>query len=124
MAFHAGVKRRNLIAIAAILLWPSLSWAEPTSHGALLPNGAREVGKDRYQSPSPYAETLKFYWKMYGDHYPRKSIADLPGVRGVHIVNIGHGAWEGLNVYELNGVTRIFVLSREAPKVGQKKASP
>ena len=90
------------------------SFAEPTDHGAILPLGAHEVGRGRYQSASPYAETLKFYSKVYSvDHFPRRLIADVPGVRGIHLSNAGHGAWEGLNIYELNGVTRIFVVTRD-----------
>lgn len=120
------MSRSNRIAICvAAALWPAAALAEPTSHGALLPNGAHEVGKDRYQSPSPYAETVKFYSKIYStEHYARRAIADLPGVRAVHIDNPGRGGWEGLNIYELNGVTRIFVLAREqAPKTGARKSS-
>ena len=91
--------------------------AEPSAYGAVLPTGAHQVGKDRYQSPSGYAETLKFYSKVYSlEHYPRKPVADLPGVRAVHLVNGGRGEWESLNIYELNGSTRIFVL----PKVAKR----
>jgi hypothetical protein len=113
------VNRLSFIAIfAAAGLW-SGTWsvagsaAEPSAYGAILPNGAHQVGKDRYQSPSGFGETLKFYSKVYSvEHYPRKAIADLPGVRAIHLVNGGRGEWEGLNIYELNGSTRIFVLSR------------
>ena len=124
MAFPAVVTRAVFLAGAVVLaLAPGSALAEPTSHGAILPNGAHEVGKDRYQSPSPYLETVKFYWKVYSsEHYPRTQIADLPGVRGVHIANPGHGNWEGLNVYELNGTTRIFVLPREASPKPRKSS--
>jgi len=103
---------------AAFGVWSGISAgaataAEPSAYGAILPNGAHQVGKDRYQSPSGFGETLKFYSKVYSvEHYPRKAIADLPGVRAIHLVNGGRGEWEGLNIYELNGSTRIFVLSR------------
>jgi len=90
---------------------------EPSAYGAILPNGAHQVGKDRYQSPSGFGETLKFYSKVYSlEHYPRKAIADLPGVRAIHLANTGRGEWEGLNIYELNGSTRIFVLPRGAKR--------
>jgi hypothetical protein len=114
MAFTRAVNRPRLLAIlAAALLAPALARADPLVHGAIVPNGAHQVGKDRYQSPSGYAETVKFYSKVYSvEHYPRKPVADIPGVRAVHLVNGGHGDWDGLNIYEYNGVTRIFVLPR------------
>ena len=113
------MSRLAFIAIAAAALVAATARADaPSDRGAILPNGAHQVGRDRYQSPSAYAETLKFYQKVYSvEHYPRKSIADLPGVRAVHLVNAsGRGDWEGLNIYELNGSTRIFVV----PKVAKR----
>jgi len=103
---------------AAAGLWSGTGAAEPSAaYGAILPNGAHQVGKDRYQSPSGFGETLKFYSKVYSlEHYPRKAIADLPGVRAIHLANTGRGEWEGLNIYELNGSTRIFVLPRGAKR--------
>ncbi len=99
------------------------AFADKTSHGALLPPGAREVGQNRFRSPEVYQDTLKFYAKAYSsDRYPRTPIADLPGVRAEHIANPNrHDGWEGLNVYELNGETRVFVLARTKP---QKKRHP
>ncbi|MHB1844576.1 MAG: hypothetical protein ACYCWW_07055 [Deltaproteobacteria bacterium] len=100
--------------------------AEKTSHGALLPPGAREVGQDRFRSPEVYQDTLKFYAKTYSaEHFPRSLIADLPGVRAEHIANPSRReGWEGLNVYELNGETRIFVLARaKATSKRRKKES-
>jgi len=122
MAFTQPVNRSSFMAIclsflAAAGLSAVPARAEPLVHGAILPTGAHQVGKDRYQSPSGYAETLKFYSKVYSvEHYPRKTIADLPGVRAIHLVNGGHGDWEGLNIYDFNGVTRIFVLPRSAKR--------
>jgi hypothetical protein len=118
MAFTRPVHRLGcLTLIAAVTLAPAIARADPLVHGAILPNGAHQVGKDRYQSPSAFAETLKFYSKVYSvEHYPRKAVADLPGVRAIHIVNGGHGDWDGLNIYEYNGVTRIFVLPRMAKR--------
>ncbi len=113
----------RLSSIGLLLLGALLSpvaLADGTSHGAVLPQGAREVGPDRYQAAAAYSETLKFYQKIYSaERYPRKSIADLPGVRAVHIGNPGHTGWDGLNIYELNGVTRIYVLVHEGPVRGK-----
>jgi hypothetical protein len=71
------------------------------------------VGTDRFRSPTGYPDTLKFYLKAYSpERFPRTPIAALPGVRAMHIENPGGHDWEGLNIYELNGETRIFVLTR------------
>ncbi len=103
------------LALGLLLARPAA--AEKTDHGAILPAGAREVGQDRFRSPEDYEATLKFYGKTYSqDRFPRRRIADLPGVRAVHIANPSRrDGWEGLNVYELNGETRIFVLARSRP---------
>jgi hypothetical protein len=71
------------------------------------------VGPDRFRSPTGYPDTLKFFLKTYSpERFPRTPIAALPGVRAMHIENPGGRDWEGINVYELNGETRIFVLTR------------
>jgi hypothetical protein len=87
--------------------------------GAILPAGSQQVGEERYRSPSNYADTLTYYSKIYRAN-PRKTIVNQPGIRAVHIVNDGKGEWDGLNIYELGGETRIFVVVRDAPKSGEK----
>ena len=44
----------------------------------------------------------------------RRPIADQPGSRALHIENPEPraGQWDGLNVYELKGEVRVFVLLR------------
>ena len=83
--------------------------------GAVLPPGSQQVGEDRYKSPSSYADTLTFYSKQYKSN-PRKTIVNQPGLRGIHLVNDGRGDWEGLNIYELEGETKIFVVARDPVK--------
>ncbi|HUB08067.1 MAG TPA: hypothetical protein VMB50_13750 [Myxococcales bacterium] len=110
------------LALGLLAGRPSLA-SEKTVHGAILPGGSREVGEDRYRSPEAFEETLKFYAKTYSqERYPRRRIADLPGVRAIHLENPGHGGWDGLNIYELNGETRIFVLARaQTPRPAKRK---
>lgn len=96
---------------AAFLALPALA-AERVA-GAVLPDGARQVAENRYRVDRSYEETLKFLRSVYPPaRFPRKSIASQPGVKAVHIVNpeARAGSWEGMNVYELKGETRIFVL--------------
>lgn len=90
--------------------------------GAVLPPGSQQVGEDRYKSPSSYADTLTFYSKQYRNN-PRKSIVNQPGVRAIHLVNDGKGDWEGLNIYELDGETKIFVVAREPQRKSESRSS-
>ena len=96
--------------------------------GALLPNGSQQVGEDRYKSPSNWKDTLTWIEKKYPrSTYTYKTIVNQPGIRGFHIVNgvDKKSEWDGINVYELDGETRFFIVSRdppvkEAPKDGAK----
>jgi hypothetical protein len=63
---------------------------------------------------------LTFYGKQYKTN-PRKTIVNQPGIRAVHIVNDGKGDWDGLNVYEYEGETRIYVVPRDKPKARGEK---
>jgi hypothetical protein len=97
---------------ALILLLPMAGRAEKVA-GAILPDEIRKVAENRYRVDRSYEETLKFLKAAYPPaRYPRRSIASLPGVRAVHIENpeARPGTWDGLNVYEAKGETRIFVL--------------
>jgi len=82
--------------------------------GAVLPNGSKQVGEDRYKSPSSWKDTLTWLDKRYKAN-PRKTIVNQPGIRGIHIVNEGKGEWDGINVYELEGETRFYIVSRDPP---------
>lgn len=110
---------------ALIFLWALLAAPAPARagsaavKGAVLPPGSQQVGEDRFKSPSNYADTLTFYSKQYRNN-PRKSIVNQPGIRAVHLVNDGRGDWEGLNIYELDGETKIFVVARDSPKSASK----
>jgi hypothetical protein len=91
--------------------------------GAILPDEVRKVGENRYRVDRTYEDTLRFYRSAYPPaRYPRKTIASVPGVRATHIENpeLRPGAWDGLNVYETRGETRVFVLV--APEGGRKAA--
>jgi hypothetical protein len=98
--------------------------ATPLHKGAILPGGAPQVGEDRFRSPSNFVDTKLFYDKQYRTN-PRKSIINQPGIRAYHIVNDSKtGDWEGLNIYELDGETRIYVVSRDPqPKPTTEKAA-
>ena len=115
--------------IAALVFSAGTLWSLPASakdlvvKGAVLPGGCQQVGEDRYKSPSNYVDTMTWFTGPRGQYRsnPRKTIVNQPGIRGVHIVNdSGKGEWEGLNIYELDGETRIYVVSKDPPKGGQE----
>jgi hypothetical protein len=106
---------RYKAALAALLLaCPGLALAEKVA-GATLPDEARRIAEYRYQIDRKYDDVLKFFRATYSPaRYHRRPIADQPGVKAVHIENpdAKPGTWEGLNVYELKGETRVYVLVR------------
>jgi hypothetical protein len=106
---------RYKAALAAVLLsLPGVSLAERVA-GAVLPDEAVKVAENRFKVAKSYDDTLKFYRSVYAPgKYRRRPIADQPAVKAVHIENpdAKPGGWEGLNVYEVKGETRVFVLVR------------
>ena len=110
------VAPRYKAALAALLVaLPGFALAEKSA-GATLPEDARRIGENRYQVGRKYEDALKFFRTTYPPvKYPRRVIADQPGIKAVHIENpeARPGSWEGLNVYELKGETRVFVLVKQ-----------
>jgi hypothetical protein len=110
---------RYKAALAALLVaLPGLALAEKVA-GATLPEDSRKIGENRYQVDRKYEDVLKFFRTIYPPaKHPRRPIADQPGVKAVHIENpeAKPGSWEGLNVYELKGETRVFVLVKQQPR--------
>ncbi len=107
-----GPVPRYKAALAAVFLAaPGLALAEKAA-GAILPEDAVKIGENRFRVPKSYDETVKFFRGVYGPRFTRKSIADTPSVKAIHIDNpdARPGQWEGLNVYELKNETRVFVL--------------
>ncbi len=104
--------RYKAALVALFLAAPGLTFADKVA-GAVLPDDATKVSENRYRTNRSYEETVKFFRQVYGPaRYTRRQIVDRPGVKAVHIDNpdARPGQWEGLNVYELKGETRIFVL--------------
>jgi hypothetical protein len=97
-----------------LLLAPGIANALVVA-GATLPDDAKPIGENRYRLGRDYEAALKFYRTVYSARYTRRPIADQPGVKAVHIENpdAKPGQWEGLNVYELKGEVRVFVLLKK-----------
>lgn len=87
--------------------------------GAPMVPGARKIEEGRYVSPRTYDDTLEFYEKLYkGTTNVRfRAIINAPGIKAVHMQNTKGGGWLGINVYEINNQTRLFVVRADpAPK--------
>jgi hypothetical protein len=97
--------------------------------GVQLPDRASKVGERRYRVPQDWENTLKYFKTVYPlGSYPRRLIANQPGVKAIHIVNPDGKGWAGLNVYEANEEVRVYVVPPEgvpakAPKKKQDTKS-
>jgi hypothetical protein len=109
---------RYKAALAALFVaFPGVALAEKVA-GLTLPDDAKRIGENRYQVDRKYEDLLKhFRTACPPAKYPRRPIADQPGVKAVHIENpeAKPGQWEGLNVYEVKGEARFFVLLKQKP---------
>ncbi len=118
-----SLRSRYKPALAALLLAvPALAHAEKVA-GALLPDGATRIAENRYRVPRSYDDTLRFFRQTYAPaKFKRRPIADQPGLKAVHIDNpdARPGTWEGLNVYETKGETRVFVLVKPKEEAARK----
>jgi len=93
--------------------------------GAILPDDARAIEPNRYRIDRSFDDTLKFFKTVYPvAKYPRRTIVNQPGLKAVHIDNpdAKPNSWDGLNVYEFGGETRVFVLV--APDDKERKVRP
>jgi hypothetical protein len=103
-------KTRPLWLAGLLFLAPAAVSAEVVG-GVQLPDGARQVGENRYRAPGDLETTLKYYRTVYPpDRFPRRSIVNQPGVKAFHIINPSGKNFEGLNIYEANDEVRIFIV--------------
>lgn len=104
--------------IAALLTGTALA---SNAKGVQLPDGASQVGEDRYRAPSDYDGTLKYYRLVYPpSRYRWKAIIDQPGVKALHI-ELGSRAVEGINIYDANGEVRIYLVPAEQHPAKKKR---
>jgi hypothetical protein len=119
-----GRRVRYKAALAALFLaFPALSRAGRVA-GAVLPDEARPVELNRYVIGRTYEDTLKFYKTVYpAPRHAWTTVVSQPGLRAVHIENpdARPGTWDGLNVYELRGETRVFVLVAPGGEADKEK---
>ncbi|MBI5527687.1 MAG: hypothetical protein HY897_15250 [Deltaproteobacteria bacterium] len=73
----------------------------------------------RFLVPRNFNETVKFYKKLWrgNENIEFRKIVNLPSIRAVHVMNRSpKSEWEGMNIYEHKGETRIFILPRTKPQ--------
>lgn len=91
--------------------------------GVQLPDGASQVGEDRYRAPDDYDGTLKYYRLVYPPaRYRWKAVIDQPGVKAMHI-ELGIRGVEGINIYDANDSVRIYLVSAEPTKARKSSHS-
>ena len=77
-----------------------------------------EVG--RYQSARSYDETIDYYERVFKNTAGGvrwRSVVNIPGVKAKHVECLKKKTnWEGINIYELNGEVRFYVIPRDKGK--------
>jgi hypothetical protein len=97
--------------LAAALMAGGSAFAGESVLGAVLPDTAQKVAELRYRIRGSMEDAMKFYKNVYPPQtYPRKNIANQPGVKAIHLANPNGKGWEGLNIYEANDEVRIYVV--------------
>ena len=119
-----GKSRSAWAAATAVLLMAGVARAELVD-GVQLPDKASKVGERRYRIPQDWEATTKYFRTVYPvASYPRRSIANQPGIKAMHIANPGGKGWAGLNVYEANDEVRVFVVPPDGVPAKPKKKAP
>ena len=94
-------------------------------YGAPLVPGARKEEEGRYQAMRSYDDALEFYERLFkGNAKIRwKKIIHQPQVKAVHMMNLQPvaGGWSGINLYEVNGQTHLYVLKLEEKPATKKR---
>ena len=79
-------------------------------------SGAKMIEKGRYSCPSNYNETLMNYRRMLrnsGGGFKWRTIIHQNNLKAKYLENTRKNSkWAGINIYEYNGETRIFVVPR------------
>lgn len=106
-----------MLAIAFALLMGATD--SDKVYGAPLLPGATKLEEGRFKSGRSYDDTLDFYEKLFkGSQTVRfRKIVHSPQVKATHIMNTASGsAWQGINVYEKDGETRLFFVKADVKK--------
>ena len=112
------------LAFAVLLLGTAAIAAEGfKARGFILPDGAVKIDEDRYRLTQPWDEAVRFYRRAYPPgKFPRRTLHNQSAVRAMYIENPGASEWEGVNLYEVRGEVRVFILASAAPAAPAPKA--
>ena len=108
---------RALMILTAVLMTASVALAIPLEEAPVIPKAKKLAEPGRYESPRNFADTVKYYeraLKRQGGArwYP---IINSPKVKAKHAASrFKKTAWQGINIYEVDGHVRIFVIPRHA----------
>jgi hypothetical protein len=118
------VRRRGVwlrLALATLAASPVVSIAAPAVaakvHGAFVLDESVKIGEGRYQSQRDWDKTVRFFRSVYDrtSGVVWHDIATTPRVRARFLENTKRDqAWEGINLYEVDGKVFIYVIARDA----------
>ncbi|MFZ9887446.1 MAG: hypothetical protein ACO3JL_08075 [Myxococcota bacterium] len=103
-------------ALTVVLSGGAARAETPKPYGVELLPWSKKLDDDRYQSPRDYGKTLEHFKKQFKGWKAVRFHAEvnLPAVKYVHIENSNPSAeWAGINVYEVEGKVRMYVLKRQ-----------
>ncbi len=104
----------SLLALV-LLLVPFSARADDFTDAPII-SGARMISEGRYRCPNNYNETLMAYRRMLrnsGGGFKWRTIIHQSNLKAKYLENTRkNGNWAGINIYEHNGETRIFVVPR------------
>ncbi len=103
------------LVVAILLLAAPLARADDFTNPPII-SGAKQIEPGRYRCPNNYNETLMNYRRMLrnsGGGFKWRTIIHQNNLKAKYLENTRkNGKWAGINIYEYNGETRIFVVPR------------
>ena len=103
----------------------------PTYLGAPVIPYAKEIHEGRYETKMDFISAKKWFQKQFRgmSNITLKKLVNQPGVKAIHFKNSNSkNKWEGINLYQINRVVRLYIIPREnadeSRKEGKEKAKP
>jgi len=90
-----------------------------TYKGVPLPEKMHSIGAGRFRTSRSYEEVARHFRRTYRGRSDARilRLPSVSGVYGIHVQSMDDATpWEGVNVYELRGETRVTILARDSEK--------